>query len=262
MIYLRSLLFNILFYSSTALFCVALLPGLLLPRKQAMKIVDFWTGTVYFLEKYIAGLDFEIRGLEYLPTDGESYIVAAKHQSAYETMKLHHLFGDPSIVLKKELLRIPLWGWFLKKADVIAIDRSNRDEAMKSITHGALRMKEQKRPIVIFPQGTRVTPESTPKDKPYKGGIVKMAKAAELPIIPLAMNSGVFWRRNSFLLYPGKIVFEFLPPIAPDAANILETIEEKVEAKSNALMREAKTKFPYLEYHTPNMIEPQDRHGI
>ena len=155
MIFIRSLFFNIFFYGLTALMCVAFIPALLLSREHILKLTRFYEGCVYFLEKYIAGLDFEVRGKEYLP-QGQSYIVAAKHQSAYETLKLHHLFGDPTIVLKRELLSLPLFGKFLKKLDVIPINRKNKEEAINSILEGAKRMKDQKRPIVIFPQGTRV----------------------------------------------------------------------------------------------------------
>jgi 1-acyl-sn-glycerol-3-phosphate acyltransferase len=253
----RSILFNLLFFGSTLLACIVLLPGLLFTREVGLGIARLWLKIVYFLEKHIMGLDYEIRGLEHLPKDGESYIVAAKHQSAYETMKLHALFGDPSIVLKKELLLIPLWGWFLKKVDVIAINRKNRDQAMQSIIDGARRMKAQKRPIVIFPQGTRVAPETTTKEKPYKGGIVKMAQETGLPIIPLAMNSGVYWRRNSFMKYPGTVVFEFLPPVdmSKDRADVLKDIENGVEGTSLRLMAEAKDKHPELPYTPPKALD-------
>ncbi len=263
MIFIRSLVFNILFFGITLIACVALLPGLFFKKSVGLKIARLWLRIVYSLEKNIIGLDYEIRGKENLPPADQSFIVASKHQSTYETMKLHLLFDDPSIVLKKELLSIPLWGHFLKKVDVIAINRKNRDDAMKSIIDGAKRMKTQKRPIIIFPQGTRVAPETTTQEKPYKGGIVKMAKEAELPIIPLALNSGIFWRRNSFFKYPGKVVFEFLPAIniTAERSEILKTIEHEVEMHSNQLMQDAKAAYPYVEYEPKIALETKGNNG-
>ncbi len=247
MIFIRSLLFNIAFYGMTVIACIILLPCLFLPREAGLVVARLWTRMGHLIEKYVLGLDIEVRGREHLPKDG-AYIVAAKHQSAYETMKLHYIFDDPSIVLKKELYNIPLWGPFLKKVDMIAIDRKNREEAMASIVEGARRMKEQGRPIVIFPQGTRVAPEISSVKKPYKGGIAKMVENTDLPVIPMALNSGMFWRRNAFLKYPGKVIFEFLPPIdnAQDRDAFMQELEQKLESKSIELMQEAKAAHPAL----------------
>src|SRR5690606_29409676 len=137
---------------------------------QAMWIVKLFVHMVYFLERHILGLDYEVRGAENLPRTG-SFIVAAKHQSAYETMKLNIIFNDPAIVLKRELLRIPLWGWFLAKVEPIGIDRKQGSSAMAQIIEGTIRIREQARPIVIFPQGTRVSPSQTAADRPYRIGV-------------------------------------------------------------------------------------------
>ncbi len=248
MVFLRSCVFNLLFFGLTAAMCFAVMPFVFAGKKMALKIARLYTRKVYWLERNIIGLDYEIRGAEHLPKDG-SYIVAAKHQSAYETMKLHRLFNDPAIILKRELVRIPIWGWFLANLDMIAINRSNREEAMASIVAGAQRMKDQGRPIVIFPQGTRVRIHATTADKPYKGGIIKMYNAIDLPIIPLAMNSGIFWGRNSFLKRPGTVVFEFLPPIEPGLPEkkVMKALEERIESASIRLMNEAKEKDSRLQ---------------
>ena len=241
---IRSIIFNILFYIHTTIVCTLFIPAFFVPRGASVWVTHLWVGGVKILEKYILGLTFEVRGAQYLPTNNK-YIVAAKHQSAYETLKLHHLFGDPTIVLKKELLSIPLFGNFLKKLDVIAIDRSNKETSISSIIDGARRMGENGRPIVIFPQGTRVAYN---KSKPYKGGIAKMYQATDLPIIPLALNSGLFWPKNSFIKQPGKVIFEFLPPIEsglPDK-KIVKALEDRIEDKTNQLMLEAITDYPYL----------------
>lgn len=219
-----------------------------MPRPVVLWVTRFYLKGVHLIEKYIAGLDFEIRGIENLPKD-HAYIVASKHQSAYETLKLHHLFGDPTIVAKQTLLDIPLFGTFMRKLDVIAINRDNKEASMTSLLEGVKRMKEQKRPIVIFPQGTRVSIQTTTKQKPYKGGIAKMYQNADMPIVPLALNSGMFWPRNSFFKKPGKVIFEFLPVIEPGLPDkkLMRALEDRIEEKSYALMQEAKENYPYLE---------------
>ena len=236
---IRSLIFNILYYPITAILCFAYLPFLILPRKWLLIMVELYVKIVYVLEKYVLGLDFEIRGAEYLPKD-EAFIVAAKHFSSYETLKLHILFKDPAIVIKKELFSIPIWGWYAKKMRLIGIDRSNRDTALKSVTQGAQMAADMKRPIVIFPQGTRVSLDHTVKDKPYKAGIMRMQNASGLKIVPLAMNTGVFWPRNAFIKKGGKVIFEFMPAVETGLSTQegLAIIQEAVESKTAALIAE------------------------
>lgn len=213
--WLRSTLFNLAFYIVTLIACIICLPTLFMPRGVFMAVVHGWVWCVHVLERLIMNLHFEIRGLEHLPPDGTPYIVAAKHQSPYETFKLHTLFGDPAIILKQELLKIPLWGAYLKKSDVIAIDRTTPELAISSIQDGARRMKAQGRPIIIFPQGTRVRIDETVQHKPYKVGVARLQEATDLPILPMALNTGYFWPRSGWLRRPGRVVFEFLPPLHP-----------------------------------------------
>lgn len=241
MIFLRSLIFNILFYGWTAICCILLLPTLLFPRGVVLTGTRIYLFFVAIFEKYIMGLTCEIRGKEFLPKNG-TYIVAAKHQSAYETLKLHALFGDPTIILKQELMKIPLFGIFLKKIDVIPIDRKNKEASIRAIIDGAQRMAKNNRPIVIFPQGTRVPVDVNTKTRPYKGGIVKMYSNTDILIIPMALNSGLFWGRKSFIKRPGRVVFEFLPPIEPGLPDkkVMKALEDRIEEKTNALMVEAK----------------------
>lgn len=249
MIWLRSLLFNILFFGLSTVMCIAIVPFVFCGKKTALFMAKFFTHQTYWLEKHIIGLDYEVRGLGNLPKEGP-YIVAAKHQSAYETMKLHILFKDPAIILKRELTRIPVWGWFLSKLDMIAINREKREKSMTSIIEGAQRMKDQGRPIIIFPQGTRVRIDMTAQQKPYKGGIIKMYNATGLPIIPLAMNSGMFWGRKTFIKRPGKVIFEFLPAIEPGLPEkkVIKALEERIESTSIRLMNEAKDQNPALQH--------------
>ena len=239
---IRSIIFNILFYGVWSPFiCISMLPCLLLPRGFTVWVATLYQDGPYFLAKHILGIDFELRGAEHRPEHG-AYLVASKHQSAYETLLLYQLFGDPTIVLKKELLSIPLFGWFLQKLEVIAIDRGNSLQAKNSLQNGAQRMKEQNRPIVIYPQGTRVSVDATTAEKPYKGGISKLYAAADLPILPVAINTGLYWPRNSFWKYPGKVIIEFLPliPTGLPPENILKMLEEQIETASNKLVAEGR----------------------
>ncbi len=240
---IRSILFNILYYGIwTPLVCICMAPCLIFPRGFTVWVASFYQDGAYVLEKYILNLDYEVRGLEHRPPAGVAYIAASKHYSAYETLKLYALFGDPTIVLKRELLSLPLFGWFLKKLDVISIDRANRGDAMSSLIEGAKRMKDDKRPIVIYPQGTRVAVDATTKEKPYKGGIVKLYTATDIPVVPLATNSGLYWPRNSFWKKSGKVIFEFLPPIPPGLSGpeLLSTLEKQIEEASNRLVEEGR----------------------
>jgi len=242
----RSIFFNILFYGVlTPGVCIFLLPSLMMPRRAVLWVATTYQKLSLLLEKYVMGLDMEIRGEEYLPKDTGHYLVAAKHQSAYETLKLMILFRDPTIIMKKELLSLPLFGWFLQALDVIAIDRGNREQSLHSLADGARRMKENNRPIVIFPQGTRVAVDATPSQKPYKGGIVKLYAATQMPIIPMAINSGLYWPRNSFWKKSGKVIVEFLPPIPVGTPEdtVLALLEQRIEEASNRLAVEGRAEL-------------------
>ena len=246
-IFIRSLLFNAAFFCVTLAMMICAFPTVFMKRERGMAVVYAWVKTVYVLEKTLLGLDYEVRGRENVP-QGQAFLLAAKHQSAYETMKLHLLLGDPAIVLKRELLSIPMWGRFLNIIDPVAIDRGNREEAMKSLLAGVQHVKDQGRPIVIFPQGTRVMPDAVPTEKPYKVGIGRMYVSSGLAIVPLALNSGIFWPRHSWFKRPGKVVFEFLPPIAAGLpiTEVMAMLQDRLEDASNALTAEARAAYPWL----------------
>lgn len=238
-LFLRQILFNIAFYAGTAVFCILLTPMMLLPLPLFVKGLEWYFHFVHITEKYILGLDFEVRGKENIPKDG-AFLVAAKHYSAYETMKFHLLFKNPAIIMKEELKYIPLWGWLAMKAKMIFINRGTREQAILSIIEGAKRIKQEGRPLVIFPQGTRVSLEDTPETKPYKGGIIKMYEATQQPIVPVAMNSGCFWKRKAFFKYPGKVIFQILPPIPPglNGLEAMSLLKTGIESTSQQLVNE------------------------
>lgn len=239
MIFLRASLFNVLFYTVTTLVCVLCLPALLFPRPATLWVVHVWCHLVTALERGIMGITYEVRGKEHIPESG-SYLVAAKHFSPYETMKIHLIFHDPAIILKKELMRVPLWGWYAAKVGLIPIDRANRGAAMESLLKGAQARIAEGRPIVLFPQGTRVSIESTTKEKPYKAGVARLQELSGLPILPMALNSGVFWPRKGWMKYPGKVVFSILEPIPPGkpVAEVMAEIETRIETETKKLLNQ------------------------
>lgn len=234
---LRSILFNVAFIGGSAFYSIALLWLMVLPQKLAYKAVRLYFHYVDFISRHIQGITLELRGTENLPKDG-CFILAAKHQSAYETLALMLVLDNPAFVLKRELAWVPLWGWYPLKLGMAAIDRGSGAKAMASIIRRAKKIKAAGRPIIIFPQGTRV-PVGEKKD--YKFGMAKLYRDLKVPIVPMALNSGVFWPRYGWIKKPGKIVFEFLPPISPDLPpkNMMEKLEEHLETASDRLVEEA-----------------------
>lgn len=237
MLFIRSLLFNVAFFGWLILCCIFLAWTALLPRESLMAWIRWVLRGVAFIERRVAGIEYEVIGREKLPKDG-CFIVAAKHQSAWETMKLHAILGDPAVVLKKELTQVPVWGLAARKSHMIAVDRSAGGRAMASMLEGAMSIKAEGRPIVIFPQGTRVTPGVA---APYKAGVGLMYGKLGVPMAPMALNSGVFWPRRAFLKRPGKITVEFLDPIPAGLPRneAMRRLEAVLEEASDRLVRQA-----------------------
>ncbi len=235
----RSILFNILFFFGSLFISTILLWALLLPERKCLAVItNVYARYVHLIEEYVLGLKLEIRGLENLPKDGK-YIIAAKHQSAYETLNMPYMkeFNFPAIVLKKELLYIPLWGWYPTKLGFIAIKRGSATTAMRSIVKGSKRSIEHGRPVIIYPQGTRT---NIGDKTSYKPGIALLYKELKLPVVPVALNSGVFWGKKSFFKKSGTVVFEILPPIETGLKpkEMLKVLEEKIETASDKLIEE------------------------
>ncbi len=230
---LRSATFSILFPLWTTICCLTLAFGLFLTRSQALALALAWLRSVAWMERHILRLDYRVLGRENLPERG-ACIVAAKHQSTFETLKLHLILNDPAIVMKRELLRVPIFGAYTLKTGMIPIERGTGGRAIGAMLTAALRAKEAGRPIVIFPQGTRVPPGST---KPYKQGVIALYEDLALPIVPLALNSGLFWPKHGSKS-SGAVTFSFLRPIAPGLEPIraLALLEDVLEAETNRLI--------------------------
>ncbi len=234
---LRSILFNILYVFGSLFWSIALLWALALPPNKCTEVIShFYGGYMRWIMRHVMGLKFEFRGLENLPTD-TPYIIAAKHQSAMETLLIPFTkeFRYPVIILKKELTRLPIWGFYPKAMGLVAINRGDGMESMRAMTAGCKNALANGRSIAIFPQGTRVKPGAV---KPYKSGIAKIYKDLGVPIVPLALNTGVFWGRNAFFKKPGVVVFEFMPaiPAGQPPLKVIAQVEQSLEAESDRLV--------------------------
>ena len=230
---IRAFLYAAWFYPWTVLHCFGLLWALIMPKPVFLAAIRYYLRSLSVMERLVLGIGYRVEGGEKLPEG--AYIVAAKHQSMWETMKLHLLFRDPAVILKRELLRIPIWGWYAAKADLIPVDRGGRSRAIESIVEGGKRMREQGRPIVIFPQGTRVPPGTW---KPYKAGVFAMYEALQVPVVPMALNSGVFWSKYNAVRDDGTITLRYLDPIPPglDRQAFLALLETRLETESDRLV--------------------------
>jgi 1-acyl-sn-glycerol-3-phosphate acyltransferase len=235
----RSLLFNLLFYVTTALFVVLGSPLLFGPRKWAMAALAVHGRFELWLLKVIVGLKLEVRGHEKLPKG--PCLVASKHQSAWETFGLIPLFRDPALLMKRELFWIPFHGWFSHKFEMIPVDRDKGPSALRAMLRETRKRIAQGREIIIFPEGTRKAPGAPPD---YKTGIVLLYEALSVPCVPVALNSGLFWPRRSLVRRPGTVVVEFLDPIPPGLpkAEFMTRLTSAIETASNRLLAEAKAK--------------------
>ena len=234
----RSLLFNTLFYANLLVHMIVALPTWALPYPVLRAFIRSYARSSLWLLRVICGTNVLWRGTENIPPG--SFIVACKHQSAWETFALYAVLEDPTYILKRELMWIPLFGWYTWKAGLIPVDRNAGMAALSRMTALAQRTITGPRPrqLVIFPEGTRRAPGAEPS---YKPGIVHLYARAGLSCVPAALNSGLFWPRRSLMRRPGTIIVEFLPPIAPgfDRTGFLAHLQDTIEEASARLLRES-----------------------
>lgn len=236
---LRSALFNAAFYIWTVGMVILFLPALLLPWQVTVWGQRRWARGVNGLMRVLAGIDVEIRGRENLPAGG--CIVASKHQSAWDTLIWHDVLDDPAVVMKRELLFIPIYGWMCLKTRMIPVDRTAGTKALRKLGADAERAVAAGRPIVIFPQGTRTAPGVGAEEVPYQVGVSALYRAIAVPVVPVALNSGIFWPRRRFLRRPGTIVLEFLEPIPPGLPRkqFEQVLPERIESATRRLEQES-----------------------
>jgi len=230
---LRSLIFNLIFYPFSILYTGSLIFFYWLPRKKLLKLSSYYFEITKLFERHILNLRYELIGKQHVPKG--ACIIAMKHQSVWETLKILDIIDDPIVIYKKAVNWIPGLGWLIMRLDMISIDRSKGTVALKKIIQKAkLRVKEN-RQIMIYPQGTRITPG---EKKPYKHGVAALYKALNLPVVPVAVNSGIYWPKESFIKYPGKITIKILEPIQPGmkADAMLKKLEKMIETESDKLL--------------------------
>lgn len=229
---LRALAFNACFYLYTTIIGILGLPTLV-SRRATLKLVRLWTGGSLWLLRVVGGVAYEFRGLENIPQG--PIILGAKHQSVLETLAMTLVLKDFAYILKRELLFIPVVGWYMMRADMVAIDRSKGSKAMALMNSAAADAIAEGRQLIIFPEGTRRPPGAPPA---YKLGLVHLYMRLGVPCVPVAVNTGLFWPRRSLVRRPGTAVIEFLPPIPAgmERTAFLALIQERVETASNVLL--------------------------
>jgi len=231
----RSILFNILFYLNLGILLIAAIPTLLMPPQAIIEMAKLWGRTSLWLLRVVCGTRYEFRGLDRIPSG--PLIVAAKHQSTWETFALLSLFKHPIFIIKRELTWIPLFGWFTIKGKMIAVDRNSGSQALAAMTKRAREVIRGGRQLFIFPEGTRRAAGAEPR---YKFGVAHLYDVIGVPCVPVALNSGLFWPRRSLIRLPGTIVVEFLEPIPPglDKQVFFTRMQNEIEAATARLVAE------------------------
>lgn len=238
---IRSAAFNLAFYLVLLLLLIAALPTLLMPRWGILAIARLWARINLWLLRTICGIDVAWHGREKIPRG--AVIVAAKHQSTWETFALLALFPDPAFILKRELMWIPLFGWFAWRGEMVPIDRGGGKPATAAMLARARIELARGRQIIIFPEGTRRSAGDEPR---YKFGVARLYAGTGAACLPIALNSGLFWPRRSFLRRPGVIRVEILDPIPPgeDENAFFLRLQSDIETATARLLADQETHLP------------------
>ena len=238
MLIVRSLVFNVLFYVVIIGIMLVGLPMLLGPPLVAIRVSYAFSRSVDWLMRHVLGLTVEVRGREHLPPGPA--LIAAKHQSLWETVGMLLPLDSPVFIVKRELMRLPLYGWYCVRTGMIGVDRDGGAKALRRMAQEARAVLAAGRSIIIYPEGTRSAVGAPPD---YKPGIGLLYAQLNVPCVPVALNSGLFWGRRSFLRYPGKIILEFLPPIPPGLprAEFMARLQRDIETATDALVAEARS---------------------
>ncbi len=230
--FVRSLLFDFLFYLSTSFIVLFFSPFLLLPVKKRFIVPQLWAKWTLLLAKHILGLHCKVVGTENLPKG--PFIVASKHQSAWETIILNMITPYSVFILKRELLRIPILNFYLIGLKAIAVKRGGGSKTVEDMLQQAKKVISQDLSIIIFPEGTRgfVGQKTT-----YRQGVGNLYQELDVPVVPIALNSGLFWGRRSFLKTSGEVLVEILPPIYPglEKEEFMKTLKATIETASDRL---------------------------
>ncbi len=240
MTFIRSFVFNVLFFTYGTLFSIVMMLALPFPRRLLQRGLRAWMTLTMATLKIVAGIDMEFRGRHNLPPGPA--IIVCKHQSAWETGIFLMIVDDATYVLKKQLLSIPFYGLLLRKSKMIAIDRNGGASSLKKLVGESLAALDEGRKVVVFPEGTRA---GVGEKLPYHPGIAAVYKKANAPVIPVALNSGLFWPRRKFRKHPGCIVLEYLEPMPTgmDRKSFMAELENRIETATLRLIEEGRAKW-------------------
>ncbi len=230
---LRAVIFNILFYLWTIASLLMIMPLLFFSRHIVRHGLKTMMAGMLLLQRTF-GLKVEFRGLHNIPQGG--CLVAAKHQSMWETFMLGPLFPDPAFVYKRELEKIPLLGFILRKFDMVPVDRAKGAAALRTMVAEAAEKIRQGRELIIFPEGTRKVPGTAGE---YKSGVALLYEKAQAPVVPVALNSGVYWSNYAWRGKQGTLIVDILSPIPPNLPRdeFMKTLQMRLETASNALLK-------------------------
>ncbi len=209
-IYLGSLLFSICMACSAVVIGIIILACYFFPFSIRYQASQLWVHFTLAAAKLFCGIDYQVEGLEHIKNIPVA-IVLSKHQSAWETLALRIILPYHAVLLKKSLLRLPVWGWAMATLKPIAIDRSQKRNALRSLVEKGREYLQEGLWVLIFPEGTRAAPDQVTT---FNAGGALLAEKTAYPVIPIALNSGTYWPRNGFIKYPGTIKVKIGPPIA------------------------------------------------
>lgn len=234
---LRSFFFNVGWYAGTTILAIAGSPILLMPRRFVVAWSLVWIDFCLWWLRVTCRLTHRVGGLENMPTG--PVILACKHQSSWETLAFSRLFPGATTVMKRELVLIPVVGWAMARAGNIAVERGDGAKALRGLVKQAKATLAEGRSILIFPEGTRV---AVGAEKPYQVGTAALYRQLGVPVVPVALNSGLFWGRRKFIKWPGVIDVEILPAIPPGLGRdvFMATLRERIEGATNRLVAAAR----------------------
>lgn len=235
MIKSKSLLFNVFFFPWLSVLLLTFWIFIPFPRGVLMAVIRWWARVARAGMSFFGGIESRFVGLEKIPKGAA--VIACKHQSIWETFIFFLVVPEPQYVLKQELLRIPFWGWYADKTNQIAVDRGAGAKALRGMVESCIDRLKRGRQVIIFPEGTRTAPGET---RPYHPGVAAIytRMPPDVPVVPMALNSGVHWGRRKFLIKPGVITLEVLDPIMPglDRREFIKLLEARIEQASTRLL--------------------------
>lgn len=252
-IFLRSLVYNVLFYLLLIFWMLVAIPTLVMPPWAFMRIAKAWSISSVWLMGVVCRTYVDCRGLDRIPAG--PLIVASKHQSFWETFALLQFFDWPLFIYKRELGRIPMFGWYLMRSNMIGVDRGGGVRSLINMARRAPKEVLRGRQLIIFPEGTRTSVDAPPD---YKTGIGQIYVHCGVPCMPVALNSGLFWPRRSFMRYPGTLVVEFLEPLPPGLSrrDFITRLSTTIETATNELVRAGRAEQAHLFSRVPSPRKP------